>query len=125
VLTDYHDGYRTGSGDFVILLYMEFDSRERSHHEKIEELLKENQRLLIENNTLLRKMRRTAIISSLLRFLWFVVLLGTGAYTYYTYIQPNLETIKAKVTELDAVMIDPSAIKGLYDDFRTKDTANQ
>jgi hypothetical protein len=124
-MTDYHGEYPTGSSDFAILLYMEFDSREKSHHEKIEELLQENQRLLIENNTLLRKMRRTAIISSLLRFLWFVVLLGTGAYTYYTYIQPNLETIKAKVTEMDAVMIDPSALRDFYDDFRAKETVNQ
>jgi uncharacterized membrane protein YdjX (TVP38/TMEM64 family) len=66
-------------------------------------------------------MRRTAIISSLLRFVWFCILLGAGIYTYFTYIHPNLEIIKQQVESLRNAVPDPSALKELYNEMRTEE----
>ncbi len=97
---------------------------DNQQHDDIKQLLQENQRLLIENNTILRKMRRTAILSSILRFLWFVIMLGSLFYVYYYYIEPNLNSIKERVSSIEAVLPDGATIKGFYDEFKAKGTTN-
>ena len=79
---------------------MEFNNND---HTDIKELLKENQRLLIENNEILRRMRRNSIISSVLRFLWFVIVVSVPIYVYFNYIQPNWENLKEKIDNLEQV----------------------
>ena len=45
-------------------------------HERIEKLLTENQALLIENNTILKKQEKRAVRSFWLRVVWFAILIG-------------------------------------------------
>ncbi|USN87623.1 MAG: hypothetical protein H6779_04415 [Candidatus Nomurabacteria bacterium] len=68
---------------------------------EIKELLKENQRLLIENNQLLHKMRRHSIIGAVFRLLWFVFVIGIILYGYYHYVKPNWENLTSKISELE------------------------
>jgi hypothetical protein len=107
----------------LYLLYMPLEPLETSREERIEALLKENQRILAENNLLLRKMRRTAIVSSLLRFVWFLFLLGSGIYVYFTYIQPNLESIKTEIEVLRQMVPTGDSFKQFYDSIRAEEAA--
>ncbi len=100
---------------------MEFKDSEMSHEERVETLLKENQRLLIENNTLLRSLRRTALISSIVRFIWFIALIGASIYIYSVYIEPNLEIITQRTEGLQTLFSDHDLIRELYEDFRSKE----
>ena len=45
-------------------------------HARIEKLLTENQALLIENNTILKKQEKRAVRSFWLRVVWFAILIG-------------------------------------------------
>lgn len=102
---------------------MALEPLETGHHERIEALLKENQRILAENNLLLRRMHRTAVLSSLFRFLWFLILLGTGVYVYFTYIQPNLETIKSELNTLREMVPDSNSFRQFYESIRAEEAA--
>lgn len=55
------------------------------------ELLRENQRLLNENNTLLRKMHRNAVIGFWFKILWIAVLIGLPFVIYVYVLKPYLE----------------------------------
>lgn len=55
---------------------------------EVKSLLKKNLELAKENNRLLRKMRRGAIIGNILRLIWWVVLFGGPVILYYYYVQP-------------------------------------
>lgn len=76
---------------------------EQDNDNEIKGLLKENQRLLIENNELLKKMRRNGIISFVFRVIWFMFVIGIPIYIYFAYIQPNWEILKAKIDNLEQV----------------------
>ncbi len=102
---------------------MSLEPLETSNHERIEALLKENQRILIENNVLLHKMRRTAVMSSLLRFVWFLFLLGSGVYVYFTYIQPNLDSIKAEIETVRQMVPTRDAFKQFYESMKAEEAA--
>jgi hypothetical protein len=80
------------------------------------ELLTQSIKLAEENNKLLRGMRRSARIASILRILYWVIILGTafGIYYYtqpyidgiiksYTGMQQSLENIKNVTTKLPAL----------------------
>ena len=45
-------------------------------------------KLVKENNRLLRKMRRNAIIGNILRIIWWSVLIGLPIILYYYFLQP-------------------------------------
>ena len=48
-------------------------------------------KLVKENNRLLRKMRRNAIIGNILRIIWWAVLIGLPIILYYYYLQPYVD----------------------------------
>ena len=75
----------------------------QDNHTEIKELLKENQRLLIENNELLKKMRRSSVIAFVFRIVWLMVVIGVPIYIYFAYVQPNWEILKAKIDNLEQV----------------------
>lgn len=106
-----------------MIRYMPLEPLETSHHERIEALLKENQRILTENNQLLRRMHRTALLSSFFRFVWFLILLGGGAYAYFAYIQPNLDTIKTEMDTLRQIVPTGEEIKQMYKSIQAEEAA--
>jgi predicted PurR-regulated permease PerM len=87
---------------------------------EIKQLLQENQRLLIENNQMLHRMRRSSLIAALFRFLWFLILLGSIGYVYFTYVRPNIESIQEKIATLEAMASsDSSVFKKWYESVKT------
>lgn len=92
---------------------------EDSQQSETKQLLQENQRLLIENNQMLHKMRRSSIISALFRFLWFLVVFGSIGYVYFNYVRPNIESIQAKIATLEAMATaDSSVFKKWYESIK-------
>lgn len=79
-------------------------------------LAEENHRLIKENNKLLRGIRRSARIASVLRLLYWAIIIGSVIGAYYT-IQPffdsfvksynvmkdNLDTVKSITTKLPSL----------------------
>ena len=90
-----------------------------NNHEEIKRLLVENQRLLIENNQLLHKMRRTALISSFFRLVWFVIVVSIPIYIYFNYIQPNIDSIKAKIDNFEQLSSDADFLKKFSDTLKS------
>jgi len=91
---------------------------EHHEHEEIKSILLENQRLLIENNQMLHKMRRTAFLGSLLRFIWLVFILIATAYAYLIYIAPYVDILKQKIAEIDQMNAQTEKIQEWYDSVR-------
>lgn len=73
---------------------------ETPSHEDIRQLLLENQKLLTENNKLLRKMRRDAVVGFIFRILWLAIIFGLPFYFYFYFIQPNLGSIQEQASLL-------------------------
>ena len=84
---------------------------------EIKAILAENQRLLIENNTLLRKMRRDAVISTVFRVIWFAVVVGVPIYLYFNYVLPNWENLQAKIEGLENVTTEMDGVKEWFGSF--------
>ena len=63
--------------------------------EEFKVLLRKNLELSKENNRLLKKMRRNAIISNILRIIWWSVIIGLPIYLYFSIFQPYLEELAA------------------------------
>jgi len=66
-----------------------------SGHEKIEELIIENQRLLTENNIILKKMHRSAVWAFWLRIVWLIVFFGLPILAYYYVLLPYYEVLQS------------------------------
>ncbi len=91
---------------------------------EIKQLLQENQRLLFENNQMLHRMRRTTIIASLFRFVSFLIVIGSIGYVYFTYVRPNIESIQAKISTLEAMASsDSSVFKKWFDSIKSGTSA--
>jgi hypothetical protein len=63
-------------------------------NEDIKRLLTENQRLLEENNEMLRSMRRGARWALAFRIIWIAVLLGAPVALYYFVLEPNISSFQ-------------------------------
>ena len=61
--------------------------------EEFKVLLRKNIELSKENNRLLRKMRRSAIIGNILRIIWWAVIIGLPIYLYFSVFQPYLQEL--------------------------------
>ncbi|MEZ4104167.1 MAG: hypothetical protein R3B60_02685 [Candidatus Paceibacterota bacterium] len=87
---------------------------------EIKDLIKENQRLLIENNQLLRQMRRHSIIGAIFRFLWFVLVISIPVYIYFQYVQPNWENLTTKINELEQTSAEVGEIKEWFNSLNLR-----
>ncbi|MFC1733187.1 hypothetical protein ACFL6I_23050 [candidate division KSB1 bacterium] len=61
--------------------------------ESIQELLKKNIELTKENNKLLKKMRRNALLGGLLKLVWIAVIVGVPVYVYFNFLAPVLDQV--------------------------------
>ncbi len=91
-----------------------------NNHEEIKNLLVENQRLLIENNQLLRKMRKSAIIGFVFRIIYLVIFMGVPIFVYFNYIEPNLATIKTKLDNFEQLTAESDFFKKISDSLNSK-----
>ena len=97
-----------------------FPPNENSN-ESLRVIMLENQRLLIENNQMLKNMRRAARLAFIFRVLWTLLVIGAFTYTYTQYIKPNMEMVQGKLDQLEEVTgkvdVDSAEIKGMYESF--------
>jgi len=61
---------------------------EKNDHQMLRDVLLENQRLLTENNLLLRQMKKAAWWSFWLRIVSFMILIGAPFLLYYWFLEP-------------------------------------
>ena len=69
---------------------MNLDKNER---EVLHELMLENQRLLTENNLLLKKIRKSAMLSFWLKIIWIFVIIGAPLVLYYYVVEPYFTSL--------------------------------
>ncbi|MEM9336587.1 MAG: hypothetical protein AAGA35_01910 [Patescibacteria group bacterium] len=76
-------------------------------HARLEELLRENQRLLTENNELVRRMHRNMMLGFWLRIVWYGLLIGLPFALYFYVLEPyftalgsNYEVFSAGIQEI-------------------------
>ncbi len=80
---------------------------EHKEHDQIREILLENQRLMAENNRLLKKLHRNATWTFWVRIAWFLFIIGLPFVLYFYVIQPyfsalgsSFETFQAGLQEI-------------------------
>lgn len=85
--------------------------------------LKEILELTRENNRLLRKMYRNAVIGNILRVLWLTVIIGVPVYLYLTFLQPYIqdlsEAYEGVQTQLQELQEIPEGIKGFLEKLQS------
>ena len=57
------------------------------------DLLKKNLELTKENNRLLKKMRRNALLGGLMKLVWLAVIIGVPVYVYFNFLAPVLDQV--------------------------------
>ena len=62
-------------------------------HKKMEEFLLENQRLLAENNELLKKIHRNAAVTLWIRIIWVVFIIGLPFVVYFYVVEPYFDAL--------------------------------
>jgi hypothetical protein len=92
-------------------------------YEEIKKLLVENQRLLLENNQMLHKMRRSAFIGAFFRIVWFVIVISVPLYVYFYYIQPNLGSIKEKINNFEQLTSESDVFKKISDSIKAQNSS--
>lgn len=64
---------------------------QQEDHADLKQLLRENSELIKENNTLLKKIHRNAIIGIVLRILWYSLLIGLPFALYFWFLEPYFD----------------------------------
>ncbi len=83
--------------------------------DELKKLLVENQRLLIENNQMLHKMRRSAKNGEWVRVLSFLVLIAIPLGIYLFYVKPSFEQIQAELAVFEQARTEASDYQDWYD----------
>lgn len=69
-------------------------------HSEIKALILENQRLLAENNVLLKKMHKSAVRHFWLNIIWIIVFLGLPLIAFYKLVMPMYDSLGASPESL-------------------------
>ena len=64
-------------------------------HERLEQLLEDNNRLLRENNTILARMQRNARLAFMFRLIWIVILISVPIILYFYFLAPLIESLES------------------------------
>ena len=65
----------------------------KSENQMLHEMAIENQKLLVENNQLLKKMHKASVISLWLRVIWFSIIIGIPFVLYFYIIEPYFTSL--------------------------------
>lgn len=77
----------------------------------VEELVRANLALTKENNRLLKKMRRDAIIGRIFKLLLILILIGAPIFIYYYYLQSYVQQLNQTYIELQGDVEDLRELK--------------
>jgi hypothetical protein len=88
---------------------------EQQEHADIKELILENQRLVAENNVLLKKIHKATVWSFWLRLVWVLILIGVPFVLYYFVIEPYFTTLGSSFDTFRAGLQEVPGWKQFYD----------
>ena len=63
--------------------------------DEMKKLLRRNLELTRENNKLLKKIRRNAVVANIMRLVWWAVIIGVPVFLYYYVFQPYIAELGA------------------------------
>ncbi len=86
-----------------------------SHHDEIKALILENQRLLTENNGLLKKMHRSAVRHFWFNIAWIVIFLVLPLLALYKLAVPFYSSVGAKPGSLNSQLEQLQELQGLLE----------
>jgi hypothetical protein len=66
---------------------------DKNDHQLLQDLMLENQRLMIENNQLLKRIRRAFVFSFWFRLISTLIFIGAPFVLYYFFIEPYFESM--------------------------------
>lgn len=92
----------------------------KDEHQILQELLLENQRLLAENNELLKKIHRSAIWSFWLKFVWFMIIIGAPFILYYYLIEPYFNSFGSSFEQFQEGIKEIPGWKQFYSETPTE-----
>ena len=73
-------------------------------HAEIKRMLKKNEELLEENNKLLRKMHRNAVVGVWIRIVWYILLIGLPFALYFYILEPYFAALGSSYEVFSAGM---------------------
>ena len=92
--------------------------------EEIKTLLRRNLELTRENNKLLKKIRRNAVIANIMRLVWWAAIIGIPLFLYYYVLQPYIAElglayrgVAGGVSEAQETFSNIPFLGGLVEDF--------
>ena len=98
------------------------DERE---YTRLYELMLENQRLLTENHNLLKKMRRSSIISFWFRVIWTLFIIGIPFILYFYVIEPYFEAFDSSIEEFKEGLREVPGWKQFYESIGSEDESGE
>jgi Trk-type K+ transport system membrane component len=91
---------------------------DKTEHQLLQELMLENQRLLSENNQLLKKMRRMSIFNFWFRLLSTLLFVGMPFVLYYYVIEPYFESMGSSFSTFQQGLQEIPGWKQFYESAR-------
>lgn len=86
----------------------------KDEHQLLHELMLENQRLLTENNQLLKKMNRRSILSFWIKIIWLLFIIGAPFILYYYVIEPYFTSFGSSFQTFQAGLQEVPGWKQFY-----------
>jgi len=94
---------------------------ESNEHSQIRELLLENQKLMADNNKLLKKLHRNAVVTFWMRIAWFVIIIGLPFVLYFYIIEPYFTALGSSFTTFQSGLQEIPGWKQFYEAIRSVD----
>ena len=92
---------------------------ENNHElDKIQKLLLENQKILAENNEVLKKLQRTSAVAMWLRIVWFLFIIGFPFVLYFYVLQPYFDALGSSFGTFQAGLQEIPGWKQFYESIR-------
>jgi len=93
----------------------------KDEHQLLQELMLENQRLLVENNELLKKMMKAAVWAFWLKVIWLLVILGVPLVLYYYVVEPYFNSLGSSFQTFQAGLQEVPGWKQFYQSISGKE----
>ncbi|MCD5381511.1 MAG: hypothetical protein LR008_02955 [Candidatus Pacebacteria bacterium] len=88
---------------------------DKNEHQLLHELMLENQRLLTENNELLKKIRKASLWSFWIRIVWILVILGVPLVVYFYVVEPYFTSLGSSFQVFQAGLQEVPGWKQFYE----------
>jgi Trk-type K+ transport system membrane component len=88
---------------------------EKNDHQEMANLMRENQRLLAENNSLLKKIHRSNMITFWVRIAWILFIIGIPFILYFYVIEPYFDALGSSFTTFQAGLQEIPGWKQFYE----------